>query len=284
MSVTGERALDRDRLIGLADRYLEALVSRDPARLPVAPSVRFTENGQRLDLGKGLWATVSGRETGGHYFVDEVAGQVEHWGVVEEVGNPAIFSLRLKAEAEREPRISEVETFVVRQTSPVFSPATVLTPRPAYLEQVAPAERYSREELVRIANLYFEGIEQDNGDLIPVADEVGRMENGIQTTRNPDSEREVGRMGVREQIDLGYTKHIEAARDRRWLVVDAERGLALCHFFFDHPGGIETVGGRIPFGYPNSMMATEVFKVRGGLIRNIEALIEVFPYGMPAGW
>jgi hypothetical protein len=32
------------------------------------------------------------------------------------------------------------------------------------------------------------------------------------------------------------------------------------------------------------MMATEVFTVRGGLIRNIEALIEVFPYGMPSGW
>jgi hypothetical protein len=177
-----------------------------------------------------------------------------------------------------------VETFVVRQTSPVFSPATVVAPRPAYLEPVEPAERHSREELVRISDLYFDGIEQDDGDLIPVADDVGRIENGIQTTRNLDSEREVGRMGVREQINQGFTKHIEAARDRRWLVVDAERGLALCHFFFDHPGAIETPGGRIPFGYPNSMMATEVFKVRAGQIRNIEALIDVFPYGMPSGW
>jgi hypothetical protein len=284
MSVASDTTLDRDQLIGLADQYVEALVSRDPARLAVTRSVRFTENGQRLALGKGLWATATGRERGGHYFVDEVGGQIEHWGLVEEVGNPAILSLRLKVDAGPKPRIREVETFVVRQTSPVFSPATVIAPRPAYLEQVAPAERHSREELVRIADLYFEGIEQDNGDLIPVADDVGRIENGIQTTRNPDSEREVGRMGVREQIDQGFTKHIEAARDRRWLVVDPERGLALCHFFFDHPGGIETVGGRIPFGYPNSMMATEVFKVRAGLIRNIEALIDVFPYGMPSGW
>jgi hypothetical protein len=282
--VAGDTTLGRDQLVGLADQYVEALVSRDPAGLAVTRSVRFTENGQRLALGQGLWRTATAREAGAHYFVDEVAGQIEHWGLVEEVGNHAILSLRLKVDAGRKPRIREVETFVVRHTSPVFSPATVVAPRPAYLEQVAPAERHSREELVRIADLYFEGIEQDNGELIPVADDVGRIENGIQTTRNPDSEREVGRMGVREQIDQGFTKHIEAARDRRWLVVDAERGLALCHFFFDHPGGIETVGGRIPFGYPNSMMATEVFKVRAGQIRNIEALIDVFPYGMPSGW
>lgn len=284
MSVAGETTLGRDQLIGLADQYVEALVRRDPAGLPVTRSVRFTENGQRLALGKGLWRTATGRQAGGHYFSDETAGQIEHWGLVEEVGNPAILSLRLKVEAGRKPRIKEVETFVVRQTSPVFSPAAVMAPRPAYLEQVEPAERHSREELVRIADLYFDGIEQDDGDLIPVADDVGRIENGIQTTRNPDSEREVGRMGVREQIDLGFTRHIEAARDRRWLVVDAERGLALVHFFFDHPGGIESVGGRIPFGYPNSMFATEVFKVRAGQIHNIEALIDVFPYGMPSGW
>lgn len=284
MSGAGDTALDRDGLIGLTDLYLEALVRRDPASLPVTRSVRFTENGQRLALGKGLWRTATGREAGGPYFVDEVAGQVEHWGLVEEVGNPAILSLRLKVDAGRKPRIREAETFVVRQTSPVFSPATVVAPRPAYLEELAPAERHSREELVGIAELYFEGIEQDDGDLIPVADDVGRIENGIQTTCNPSSEREVGRMGVREQINRGFTKHIEAARDRRWVVVDTNRGLVLCHFFFDHPGGIETVGGRIPFGYPNSMMATELFKVRGGQIRNIEALIDVFPYGMPSGW
>ncbi|MBO0887249.1 MAG: hypothetical protein J2O38_07605, partial [Acidimicrobiales bacterium] len=183
MSVAGDTALDRDQLIGMADRYVEALVARDPASLPVASSVRFTENGQRLALGKGLWRTATRREAGGQYFVDEVAGQIEHWGLVEEVGNPAILSLRLKVEPGREPLISEVETFVVRQTSPVFSPATVIAPRPAYLEALDPAERHSREELVRIADLYFEGIEQDNGDLIPVADDVGRIENGIQTTR-----------------------------------------------------------------------------------------------------
>jgi hypothetical protein len=284
MSVAGETRLERDQLIGLTEQYLEALVTGDPAGLPVTRSLRFTENGQRLALGKGLWRTASGREAGGHYFVDEVAGQIEHWGLVEEVGNPAILSLRLKVDAGRKPRIREVETFVVRRTSPVFSPATVVTPRPAYLEELALAERQSREELVRIADLYFEGIEQDDGDLIPVADDVGRIENGIQTTRNPESEREVGRMGVREQINQGFTRHIEAARGRRWVVVDADRGLAVCHFFFDHPGGIETTGGRIPFGYPNSMMATEVFKVRAGRIHNIEALIDVFPYGMSSGW
>ena len=52
---------DRACLEGLLDRYVDALVARDPSRLPAADTVRFTENGQRLELGDGLWRTVTGR-------------------------------------------------------------------------------------------------------------------------------------------------------------------------------------------------------------------------------
>src|SRR5262245_6272384 len=52
---------DRSCLIGFLDRYVDALVARDPSRLPLARTVKFTENGQRLDLGDGLWHTVTGK-------------------------------------------------------------------------------------------------------------------------------------------------------------------------------------------------------------------------------
>ena len=45
---------------------MDALVARDPSRLPAIPSAIFTENGQRLELGDGLWHTVTGR--GGYAF------------------------------------------------------------------------------------------------------------------------------------------------------------------------------------------------------------------------
>lgn len=53
----------RAELNGFVDRYLEALVAHDPSRLPLAPGAKFTENGQRLELGDGLWNTISARGT-----------------------------------------------------------------------------------------------------------------------------------------------------------------------------------------------------------------------------
>ena len=46
---------DRDYLIGFIDKYFEALVTQDPGSLPLAKNVRYTENGQLLELGDGMW-------------------------------------------------------------------------------------------------------------------------------------------------------------------------------------------------------------------------------------
>src|SRR5579875_3852387 len=47
-------------LVGAMDRYLQAMVAHDPARLPTTADVRFTEDGAPLKLGDGLWATNGG--------------------------------------------------------------------------------------------------------------------------------------------------------------------------------------------------------------------------------
>ena len=39
---------DRDCLIKIADTYIDALVAKDPKRAPLAATVKYTENGQRL--------------------------------------------------------------------------------------------------------------------------------------------------------------------------------------------------------------------------------------------
>jgi hypothetical protein len=38
------------------------------------------------------------------------------------------------------------------------------------------------------------------------------------------------------------------------------------------------------FAAPNSYFIWELFKVSGGLIRHIEAIMAMFPYGMRPGW
>ena len=49
---------ERTCLVGLADKYADALVAHDPGRLPTAPQVKFTENLVPLKFGQeGLWRT-----------------------------------------------------------------------------------------------------------------------------------------------------------------------------------------------------------------------------------
>src|SRR5690242_13159288 len=48
---------DESCLKGYIDQYLAALAAHDPARLPTAKDVRFTENGVAIPLGEALWVT-----------------------------------------------------------------------------------------------------------------------------------------------------------------------------------------------------------------------------------
>lgn len=45
---------DRACLEGFVNQYLDALVSSDPSKLPLAQNARYTENGQELKLGDGM--------------------------------------------------------------------------------------------------------------------------------------------------------------------------------------------------------------------------------------
>ena len=91
-------------------------------------------------------------------------------------------------------------------------------------------------------------------------------------------------MGVREQVRLIGFPQIERIRDRRYPVIDVERGLVLGLVFFDHPGPVRTAPAQPRFAAPNSYFIWELFQVSGGVIRHIEAIMAMFPYGMRPGW
>ena len=276
-----------------ADRYFEVLAAGGPELLPVAPGAVFTENGQVLQLGRGLWRTATGvGATRAVTLADEESGEVATWGMVSEAGRDAILGVRLKVDAEL---IAEIETFVVRINDMVsgfglLDAERLARPTPGLLDLLAEADRPTRDELRRAADGYLDGVSGDNADLIPVADDCIRVENGVQTVLRtegwpPGTELQPRQaIGVAQQVREGLTRHIWAARDRGMYLTDPERGLVMVRFFFDHPGKVHGWQGRAPFIAPNSMPAWEVFKVRGGLIRHIEAIISVFPYGMRWGW
>src|SRR5689334_23489868 len=51
---------DRDCLEGVVDKYIDAMVAHNPKAAPFSDKVKFTENGEALTLGKGLWADATG--------------------------------------------------------------------------------------------------------------------------------------------------------------------------------------------------------------------------------
>lgn len=284
-------ATTRDDLIGHVDSYLDALVANDPSRLGGPGAVRFTENAQLLALGRGLWGTAT-PDPPPHralYVPDEETGQVGFFGIVSEAGEPVMMALRLKVEGDR---ITEAETLLCRDRDTIFNVAGMRRPRPVFEAVVPEPERATRAQLVEATNLYLDGILQANGAMIPVAPDCIRIENGVQTVLNPEAtgiraearDRGTWHLGVAEQVDAKIFTDIEAARDRRVGAVDEERGLVFVVFVFDHAGPLASRGGQSRFRRPNSMMVAEVWKLAGGLIREIEAVLDVFPYGMPTGW
>ncbi|MGA3295706.1 MAG: hypothetical protein ABSE45_17200 [Candidatus Acidiferrales bacterium] len=297
---------DRECLNGFVDRYLDAVVAHDPSRLPLTKTVKFTEDGQRLGLGDGFWRTATERGTYKFYMDDPQAGQVVFFGTMREAGTPVSLVLRLKIENRK---IAEIETIVVRQGMNPARPNDTGAesfeklggPDPLFLEAIPPAERVSRDELARTANKYFSGMQMNDGkgDYSFFADDCSRVENGQLATggRNtmasgsaPDNSYGV-LAGCRAQFQSGLLHFVTRIRDRRFVVLDTEHGVALAFIFFDHAAGntrtFQTPDGKTVTAGPTNPWTwemAEAFKVEKGQIRRIQAIFHRCPYGMNSGW
>src|SRR5580692_2425959 len=80
---------DRACLEGFVDQYLDAVVKHDPKLVPLTQNVKYTENGQRLDPGDGLWRSMSSKGTYRLFVTDTQAGEVAFLGTIREQGRKA---------------------------------------------------------------------------------------------------------------------------------------------------------------------------------------------------
>lgn len=282
---------DRTCLESFINTYIDAVIAHDPAKAPLANEVNFTENGQLLKPGDGLWNTASGWGTYKLYIADPEAGQVGFLGTIRENGVPAIMALRLKIKNNQ---ITEIETFIARSDSGALKLEKIGKPHPVFLENIAAEKRMSRDSLMKTANMYFTALERNDGKgIYPFTKDCNRLENGKQTTNNPAKDGrkvDIDGMGCKEQFETGFFNFVTRIRDRRFVVVDQERGMVLTFAFFDHAGNVPEVtlinGTKIPIGVkrPWTWEIAELFKIENGLIRQIEALYQEAPYGMGSGW
>src|SRR5215813_7614092 len=75
---------DRACLEGFIDQYLDALVAHNPKMLPLVRNVKFTENGQKLEPGDGLWNSIAGKGTYRLFVDDTQTGQEAFIGTIRE--------------------------------------------------------------------------------------------------------------------------------------------------------------------------------------------------------
>jgi hypothetical protein len=158
------------------------------------------------------------------YFADPQAGQVGFFGTIEEHGHPVILGLRLKIDNRK---ISEMEVIALRKTAGVFSEPQNLVDKPIFHQALEPSERRPRAELIRVANSYFEGMEAGTDKNTPFDKDCQRIENGVITSNDPASKSPITRMSCRAQFATGFTKVITRVQERRFPVVDEERGLVV---------------------------------------------------------
>jgi hypothetical protein len=283
---------DQACLEKFADRYIDAMVSHDPSSIPLTEGVKFTENGVQLAVGDALWATASANTDYRIYVTDPKTGQIGYSGIIKENGTPVLISFRLKISNGK---ISEIEQIVGRDRN--FSGVNNLKePDPIYARVLKPSERVDRDRMISIADSYFAALERADGTRpVPFADTCNRMENGIQTTNNPELGAGMGgglniiAMSCTEQFKTGYFRFVTEIR-RRHVLVDEERGMVFSFAALDHAGNIKQVtttdGQTHDIGQlsPTTLFGGGLFKIINGQIHRIYTVFFSAPYGMKHGW
>jgi hypothetical protein len=279
----------RDDLYEVLDRFREALAAREPGRIVWAPALRYSENNVALEPGDGVWNTLTALGEYDLRFADASHGQVALFTSVEETDAVSPCAIRLGL---RNGAIAECEIVVARNKDEGFPfLGQAFDDKPAMLAEVPAAERSSREELVRIANGYFETIERNDGTIrTRFHPHCNRVENGVQTTNNPDFPLPIARLGCEAQFALGWYRYDDALRARRFPLVDIERGIVLAYGFIDHSGRLgeytltDGTPASSPVRRPHSYYLAEAFKIRDGAIEQVEAVFHTVPYKMPSPW
>jgi hypothetical protein len=295
---------NRSCLEDVVNQYLAALAAHDPKRLPLSADVKYTENDQVIQLGDGFWKTVEGPGNYKHIFVDPEAGQVVFMGTMHEAGKPLLMSLRIRIQLGR---ITEIESIYFRQGG--GGPANIAAldapgykPEDMWFKTLPSAERLSRPEMISIADAYFSGLEKNDGKGVngtgtyPFTTDCDRIENGSHTTNVPRPANEPKdaingfAMDCLSQFKLGYYFVVQAIHDRRYPLVDAERGVVWAHVVFDQgtvKSGVLSDGRPYTFGFfnsPSSILVTEAFLIENRKIRRVEMIGPSAFYHLTSPW
>jgi hypothetical protein len=295
----------------LVDGVLAAMIAHDPEKAPLDRDVRYTENGQPLAVGDGLWRTLTARGEHGLYLVgDEDVGV---FTPTVETDIPGQLTLRIRA---RGGRVTEIEALIVRQEIPMLGKligtSTLMAPpqladfdatrfaggADSLAAEIPAAQRTPAADLARLAQSYVHAL-YDEPKALPFAADCSARVNGVDSANAKDGKPLDAGTGFQPfaatcqgQIDDGFRRQIGRLRESRVLLADAERGVAVIASAIDHPGvpdeidvkGVGKLAMPEAFRPPSAYYDVTLIKVRGGRIAHVETLERPVFYGMSLGW
>ncbi len=279
-AVNAQIGCDRACLSGHLDTYFNALISNNPNTVPLANGAKISDNNVLLSLNQAFW--------------DQAQEIVYRWDIANprlgDVASEAVIKntddsytmimVRLKVAQNA---ITEVEIVRANEgdADRLWGPER-LVDYPLSLNltnSIRVADRDSYYGLIAGAESYWRAFQTNGTDEYHPADllyDTHRFENGLQTTGQfPDG-------GFRSAPDGFDTGRFIGRNlwDRRYSVVDEERGIVLSMVRFGLKDGMESQS----VATSNDRLVAEFFQMKNGMIQEVHAVLFNLPDQNPSVW
>jgi len=260
---------DRICLNGKLDRFLDAVVAKDPDKAELWTGFRQTQNAVLTPAGKGIWETNSGIGTIDQRFYDPENGQAVFYGTMKEGEKTSIASVRIKVAGDK---VTEAEWHVARSDSPgimgdpknpVFDLDHLLA-NPPSKRTIPASQRATREELIAAVNSYFDGIVFQSGRYVLANRGCVRFENGMgppEHTRLGPAPEDADFQDISDCRSEYKGLGIANVTARRYVVVDEEAQVVAASAVFI----------REPLNPKRRNYFMEIFYMDGGKISAVHA-------------
>src|SRR5262247_2785808 len=257
---------DRECLRGKVTQLLYAFLKHDVSGLPVADTLRVTEDAVEKPLAKvGLVNTVTRLRGFRQDIIDERAGMAGAHVVVEESGSPVLLVVRLKVVAAK---LTEIELVATRSAAEglIFNLDGLSAPSEVMNYAPRPEQLPTRDEAIKAALHYPAGLNAAKtfADVnAPFAADAYRYENG-QVMAGPDCKFAPGCQNISTQSLAIFNRLGDV--QTRVVAVDERMGIVWLRMAW----GVRERGG-------DQLTVWETFKVYDGKIHAVEAFMRILP-------
>lgn len=269
---------DRACLTLVADTWLNALTANNPAPVPLSNEVTITNNGKLGGIDQTFWDSAD-QIIYRWDIVNQRQGDTATVAVVQNADNSkTMLMVRLKVQAGQ---ITEAEVIRANEgdADNLWDIDTLTAVSPNLTLSIPEAEQDSYYRLIAAAESYWRAFQTNGTPAYKRADmlaDTKRIENGWQTTGL-----------VRDGIFVTANSAFDEGRfqgrniwDRRYPVVDEERGIALTIVRFGMKDGPQDM----PAGPRSDRLVAEFFSVKNGMIAEINAVLVNLDDAEPTGW